>query len=73
MVNDAALRLAVVAMNKADVPGLSVFGHGSADNEFEVPLSVAPIADVAAVQADDHTSIGDRQILPIARVCALGK
>ena len=73
MINDATLRLAVIAMNEADVPSLSLFGHGPVDDELEVPLSVAPIADVAAVQADSHPSIGDRQIIPTARVWALGE
>jgi hypothetical protein len=34
-----------------------LFGHGPADDQLAVPLSVVPIADVAAIQADDHPSI----------------
>jgi hypothetical protein len=73
MIDDAALRLAIVAMDETDVAGVSLFGNGSADDQLKVPLSVTPVADVAAVQADNPPSIADRQILPIARVCALRK
>ncbi len=68
MIDDAPLRLAIVAMHKANVPGFPILGYGSADNELEVLLSVAPVADVAAVEADDHTAFRDRQIRPIARI-----
>src|SRR3712207_9589670 len=73
VINNAALRLAIIAVDKADIAGLSLFGHGPADDELEVLLSVAPVADVTPIQANDHPALGGRQILPIARVYALGE
>jgi hypothetical protein len=41
VINGAALRLAVIAVNKADVSGLALLGQRPADDQLEVLFSIA--------------------------------
>lgn len=67
VVEDTTLRVAVVAVNEADIAGIAVFGERTADDQFKILLPVAPIADIAAIQADDDTAVGNGQVHPVAR------
>lgn len=46
---------------------IAVLGQGSADNQLEILLAVAPIANVATVEPDDDPAFRNRQIGPVAR------
>ncbi|QRM32906.1 hypothetical protein [Microvirga sp. VF16] len=51
VINDAALRLAIIAMDETGSAGLSLSRNGSAENELEIPFTVTPAAVEAAGRA----------------------
>jgi hypothetical protein len=66
-IKQSALRLAIVAMHQTDVSGVAVFGHRLANDDLEVGLSVLPVPDVAAIQADHDAPLRKRQPCPVGR------
>src|SRR6185436_14338789 len=66
-VNEAALRFAVVPMHEAEVARGAVLRQGAADDDLEVALSLDPVTNIAAIEADHDTTLRDRQRLPVRR------
>jgi hypothetical protein len=67
MVENAPLRLAIIAVDETDIAGTAIFGERAADDAFEVFLPVVAVANIAAIQADDDAPLGNGQINPVTR------
>src|SRR3954453_5160985 len=55
-----ASRLLILAADEAEIPVVATRGQRFADHDLEVVFLVVPVADVAAIEADDDRSLRDR-------------
>src|SRR5690242_8767829 len=49
--------LLILAVDQAEIPVLTTRGQGLADHDLEVAFLVMPVADVAAINADDDRAL----------------
>src|SRR5271163_842952 len=56
-----------MSLHKTEVPRVTVFWYGFANNDFEIVLPVIPVAHVAAIDADNNRSFWNRQLSPFGR------
>jgi hypothetical protein len=66
-VEQPAFRLGIVAMHQTDILSITIFRHRPADDDLEVGLAILPVADIAAVEANDDAALRDRQLRLVSR------
>jgi DNA-binding XRE family transcriptional regulator len=56
----------VMAVHQSEITKVTVLRWGFPDNDLEIALSIDPVSDVTATEADHDTAFRNRRVLPLS-------